>query len=429
MLATFIVFLSFRLVSGVFFPTGCQQNGSITVSNRRCYNCRPHRLFVELKFLHRGRCRAGLVRVPAHSEDKARPVVYMFHGSGRKKAPAVKLASTRKGCQRWSDKYLCVYVLSDEEFKGGQSTGIAGWETHDGERTPNRSDVLFVRQLHKAVADRWALNHTNIFAFGHSSGATFVMGRLMFEANDIFRAVAASAGRLWQRMPFYQNRTEWRSCCHVMYNYGGADHHGWGPAVHGKWGQNYGIEASGVRLARANGCRVLATGATELSQTFQDAALKHVVRTVDLNGHPVKRYVFPNCSAGQLVSFLEWTDQSHYFRGVADEFNANLMSFFDGVQRSPACISALNLTVAPKLLKLWSRPVEFFEPTSGSELSRASSSVAGRGVVCGVALSVLVAAVAFVRSSRLRRDYTVAGGTNSLLLISEAQGEQGDLAA
>jgi len=214
-----------------------------------------------------------------------------------------------------------------------------------------------------------------------------------------------------------------------MYNYGGADSHGWGPQVHGKWGQNYGIEASAVRLARTNKCRVLATGATEFSQTFQDAALKHVVRTVDRNGHPVKQYTFPNCSDGQLVSFLEWTDQNHYFQGVADEFNANLMSFFDGVQRSPACISALNLTVAPKLSKLWSRPVELLEPTSGSELPGASSSFACWGVVCGAALSVVVAAVAVVRSRHLRRDYTVVGGTNNLLFVSEAQSEQGDLAA
>merc|ERR1719221_1079064 len=130
-----------------------------------------------------------------------------------------------------------------------------GWETYDGERAPERRDVDFVRKLHEEVRSRWSLDSLNTFAFGHSSGSMFVMGRLLFEANDIFRAVAASAGRLWLSMPMYSNRASWDTCCHALYNYGGADSHGWGPQIHPQWGKNYGIEASSLRLAEANGCQ------------------------------------------------------------------------------------------------------------------------------------------------------------------------------
>jgi len=59
----------------------------------------------------------------------------------------------------------------------------------------------------------------------------------------------------------------------------------------------------------------------------------------------------------------------------------------------------------------------------------AHSSIAGWAIACGAALSVMVAAVAFVQTRYRWHDYTELGGTKNLLFLSEVQGEQGDSAA
>jgi poly(3-hydroxybutyrate) depolymerase len=313
--------LAFRakaeLASNGYFPTGCRRDGSILEKNVTSGG----KTFLELKFLHQGRCRAGLVHAPSRGKGPW-PVIYYFHGSGKAKKSAVQMASG--GCSRWCSTYLCVYPLSDEEMRNGRKTGQFGWEHYDAQRTPGRKDVGFVHALHDAVSARWTLERTNVFGFGHSSGAAFVIGRLMYEANDIFRAIAATAGRLWPNMPFFQKREQWKSCSHVLYNYGGADSHGWEPGRHGLWGRNYGIEASAVRLARSNQCGVSASGKNDKSQKFQTNRPKHVIKTQSVRGHTLKRFVFPDCSNGQVVNFINWTDQEHGFRGVKADLDAKL---------------------------------------------------------------------------------------------------------
>jgi len=233
------------------------------------------------------------------------------------------------GCSRFSSTYLCVWVQSDEEMPNGRPSGKMSWETYDGERTSSRSDVAFVKELHRAVAQRWALNSSNVFAYGHSSGSMFVLGRLMYEANDVFRGVAGSAGRLWQSMPFYNNRESWSRCVHVSYSYGALDPRGWA-AYNGLWGPNYGIEASAVRLARSNGCSVSSSGSNERTRTLRGSG-----RSENLGGYPVRRFAFPSCNRGLIVNFLNWTNQEHHMPRTA--YNQHLEDFFSRVRQSSAC--------------------------------------------------------------------------------------------
>lgn len=136
--------------------------------------------------------RKVLVHLPA-GRDAAQPapLVLALHGGG---GHAEHMAENY-GLQRKADEagFIVAFPNGYSKFPGGKfATWNAGGCCGDA-RDKGIDDVGFLREVVKALSQRYRVDASRVFATGMSNGG-MMSHRLACEAADVFRAVAAVAG-------------------------------------------------------------------------------------------------------------------------------------------------------------------------------------------------------------------------------------------
>ena len=168
--------------------------------------------------------RKVLVHLPA-GRDAAQPapLVLALHGGG---GHAEHMAENY-GLQRKADEagFIVAFPNGYSKFPGGKfATWNAGGCCGDA-RDKGIDDVGFLREVVKALSQRYRVDASRVFATGMSNGG-MLSHRLACEAADVFRAVAAVAGtdataRCTPSRPIPVLHIHARDDDHVLFN-GGA---------------------------------------------------------------------------------------------------------------------------------------------------------------------------------------------------------------
>lgn len=171
--------------------------------------------------------RKVLVHLPA-GRDAAQPapLVLALHGGG---GHAEHMAENY-GLQRKADEagFIVAFPNGHSKLPGGKfATWNAGGCCGDA-RDKGIDDVGFLREVVKALSQRYRVDASRVFATGMSNGG-MMSHRLACEAADVFRAVAAVAGteatdRCTPSRPIAVLHIHARDDTHVLFNGGaGAD--------------------------------------------------------------------------------------------------------------------------------------------------------------------------------------------------------------
>lgn len=171
--------------------------------------------------------RKVLVHLPA-GRDAAQPapLVLALHGGG---GHAEHMAENY-GLQRKADEagFIVAFPNGYSKLPGGKfATWNAGGCCGDA-RDKGIDDVGFLREVVKALSQRYRVDASRVFATGMSNGG-MMSHRLACEAADVFRAVAAVAGtdatdRCTSSRPIAVLHIHARDDTHVLFNGGaGAD--------------------------------------------------------------------------------------------------------------------------------------------------------------------------------------------------------------
>lgn len=171
--------------------------------------------------------RKVLVHLPA-GRDAAQPapLVLALHGGG---GHAEHMAENY-GLQRKADEagFIVAFPNGYSKLPGGKfATWNAGGCCGDA-RDKGVDDVGFLREVVKALSQRYRVDASRVFATGMSNGG-MMSHRLACEAADVFRAVAAVAGtdatdRCTPSRPIAVLHIHARDDTHVLFNGGaGAD--------------------------------------------------------------------------------------------------------------------------------------------------------------------------------------------------------------
>lgn len=171
--------------------------------------------------------RKVLVHLPA-GRDAAQPapLVLALHGGG---GHAEHMAENY-GLQRKADEagFIVAFPNGYSKLPGGKfATWNAGGCCGDA-RDKGIDDVGFLREVVKALSQRYRVDASRVFATGMSNGG-MMSHRMACEAADVFRAVAAVAGtdatdRCTPSRPIAVLHIHARDDTHVLFNGGaGAD--------------------------------------------------------------------------------------------------------------------------------------------------------------------------------------------------------------
>ncbi|MFG6460437.1 alpha/beta hydrolase family esterase [Roseateles sp. DXS20W] len=171
--------------------------------------------------------RKVLVHLPAGRDaTQPAPLVLALHGGG---GHAEHMAENY-GLQRKADEagFIVAFPNGYSKFPGGKfATWNAGGCCGDA-RDKGVDDVGFLREVVKALSQRYRVDASRVFATGMSNGG-MMSHRLACEAADVFRAVAAVAGtdatdRCTPSRPIAVLHIHARDDTHVLFNGGaGAD--------------------------------------------------------------------------------------------------------------------------------------------------------------------------------------------------------------